>query len=97
MDSIKKTVYRRGKRVDIKEIVKSLEDDFISDIDETVCTQANYEDVSNETWSSLLCTMKAIEILEKLGYLFENEASAMKTAAKEKRLEVLRLMEVDNE
>lgn len=97
MDSIEKTVYRRGKRVDVKAVVKALEEDFINDIDDTVCTQANYEDISNETFSSLLCTMKAIDILEKLGYLFENEASAMKTAATEKRLEVLKLMEVDNE
>lgn len=97
MDSIEKSVWRRGRRVDIKAVVKNLEKDFISDIDETVCTQANYEDISNETYSSLLCTMRTIDVLENLGYLFENEASAMKKAAQEKRLEVLKLMEVDND
>ena len=97
MDSLFKEksagVMRKGDKVNMEELLGSLDDIFIADMDGTISSYDTYEEISTETYNDYKLTCARLDILNQLGYLDEEETDAMRQTAAEMRLKKLEGLE----
>lgn len=86
-------VMRKGDKVNMEELLGSLDDIFLADMDGTISSYDTYEEISNETYNDYKLTCARLDILHQLGYLDEEETDAMRQTAAEMRLKKLEELE----
>lgn len=86
-------VMRKGDKVNMEELLGSLDDIFIADMDGTISSYDTYEEISTETYNDYKLTCARLDILHQLGYLDEEETDAMRQTAAEMRLKKLEGLE----
>ena len=82
-------LYREGKKVEMYQIIEDLDMEYQSNLKASVCVGESYEEVSEETRNDLNIIRKALELLEKLGYITNEERNAMLYEAERMRIQVL--------
>ena len=86
-------VMRKGNKVNMEELLGSLDDIFLADMDGTISSYDTYEEISTETYNDYKLTCATLDILHELGYLDEEETDAMRQTAAEMRLKKLEGLE----
>lgn len=97
MDKQFKGVLRTGAKLDMLREIEELQETYYHDMQASVDAYNTLDEVSKETFSDYRCVCKVLETFAKLGYLMPEEAHAMKEAAWEQRLSVLKGLEEGNE
>lgn len=83
---------RAGKHVNIVEELDKIESRFRSELKTTIDTFDNYDEVSAETFNDELIANAMIRMMEKLGYLDDDEATEICTMIAKIRTETLEEM-----
>lgn len=89
-------VMRKGDKVNMEEMLASLDNMFIADMESSIFAFSDYETVSDETYNDYKLTCARLEILNTLGYLDDEELDAMRQTAAEMRLKKLEGLEHEN-
>ena len=87
------SVMRKGEKVNMEELLGTLDDLFIADLEASISSYALYEEISNETYNDYKIVCAKLEMLYSLGYLDEDETDAMRKTAAEMRLKKLEELE----
>lgn len=82
-------IYREGKKVEMYQIIEDLDMEYQNNLKASVCVGESYEEVSEETRNDLNIIKKALELLEKLDYITNEEHNAMLYEAERMRIQVL--------
>lgn len=82
-------IYREGKKVEMYGLIADLDIEYQSNLKASVCVGESYEEVSEETRNDLNIIKKALELLEKLDYITNEEYNAMLYEAERMRIQVL--------
>ncbi len=82
-------IYREGKKVEMYQIIEDLDMEYQNNLKASVCVGESYEEVSEETRNDLNIIKKALELLEKLDYITNEERNAMLYEAERMRIQVL--------
>lgn len=93
MDKQFKAILRTGEKLDMFREIEELQETYYNDMQASVDSYETYDEVANETYADYRCVCKTLETFARLGYLFPEEADAMKEAVYEQRLEVLKGLE----
>ena len=86
-------VMRKGDKVNMEELLGSLDDMLLADLDGSISSFDTYEEISAETFNDYKLTCARLDILHLLGYLDEEETDAMRQTAAEMRLKKLEGLE----
>ena len=86
-------VMRKGDKVNMEELLGSLDDIFLADMDGTISSYDTYEEISAETYNDYKIVCAKLEMLKKLRYLAEDETDEMMKTAAEMRLKKLEGLE----
>ena len=86
-------VMRKGNKVNMEELLGSLDDMFLADMESSLFAFSDYETVSDETYNDYKLTCARLELLNQLGYLEDDELDAMRQTAAEMRLKKLEGLE----
>lgn len=86
-------VMRKGYKVNMEELLGSLEDMFLADLDASISSYDTKDEVSSETYNDYKLTCARLELLNQLGYLEDEELDAMRQTAAEMRLKKLEELE----
>ena len=86
-------VMRKGDKVNMEELLGSLDDMFLADMESSLFAFSDYEAVSDETYNDYKLTCARLELLNQLGYLEDDELDAMRQTAAEMRLKKLEGLE----
>ena len=97
MDKQFKAILRTGAKLDMFREIEELQETYYNDMQASVDAYETYDEVANETYADYRCVCKVLETFARLGYLFPEEATAMKEAVYEQRLEVLKGLEKKHE
>lgn len=82
-------IYREGKKVEMYQVIEDLDMEYQNNLKASVCVGESYEEVSEETRNDLNIIKKALELLEKLDYITNEERNAMLYEAERMRIQVL--------
>ena len=98
MDSLFKEVksagvMRKGNKVNMNEVMESLDNILLADLEASVLAFSDYEAVSDETYNDYKLTCARLELLNELGYLTGEELEAMRQTAAKMRLAKLEELE----
>ena len=86
-------VMRKGNKVNMEELLGSLDAMFLADLDASISSYDIKDEVSSETYNDYKLTCARLELLNQLGYLDEEETDAMRQTAAEMRLKKLEELE----
>ena len=86
-------VMRKGDKVNMEELLGTLDSHYLADMDATISSYDNYEEISSETYNDYKIVSGKLEMLAILGYLDEDEMDAMRQTAAEMRLKKLEALE----
>ena len=86
-------VMRKGDKVNMEELLGSLDDMFLADLDASISSYNTKDEVSTETYNDYKLTCARLELLNQLGYLEDDELDAMRQTAAEMRLKKLEELE----
>ena len=89
MDKKFNTIMRSGKQLDMYREIEDLQAKYYEDMQASVNSFENYEEVVGETYNDYLAVKNALSIFVRLGYLYKDEGEDMIQAAWEQRLTVL--------
>lgn len=87
------SVMRKGDKVNMEELLASFDDMFLADLNASISSFDTYGEVSSETYNDYKLTCARLEILNRLGYLDDEELIAMRQTAAEMRLKKLEGLE----
>lgn len=90
-------VMRKGDKVNMEELLGTLDSLFIADLEASISSYATYEEISAETYNDYKNVCAKLEMLYFLGYLDEDETDAMRKTAAEMRIKKLEEVEHDEE
>ena len=86
-------IMRKGEKVNMEELLKSLDEMYLEDMDATISAYDTYEEISSETYNDYNVVSGKLEMLRHLGYLDDEELCAMRQTAAEMRLKKLEDLE----
>lgn len=86
-------VMRKGDKVNMEELLGSLDAMFLADLDASITSYDTKDEVSSETYNDYKLTCARLELLNQLGYLEDDELDAMRQTAAEMRLKKLEVLE----
>ncbi len=86
-------IMRKGYKVNMEELLGSLDDMFLADLDASISSYDTKDEVSSETYNDYKLTCARLELLNQLGYLKDDELDAMRQTAAEMRLKKLEGLE----
>ena len=86
-------VMRKGNKVNMEELLGSLDAMFLADLDASISSYDTKDEVSSETYNDYKLTCARLELLNQLGYLEDDELDAMRQTAAEMRLKKLEELE----
>ena len=89
-------VMRKGDKVNMEELLGSLDAMFLADLDASISSYDTKDEVSSETYNDYELTCARLELLNQLGYLDEEETDAMRQTAAEMRLKKLEGLEYED-
>ena len=84
---------RKGYEVDMEKFLGEMDAEYIAYLEGSILSFDDYEAISSETYNDYVCVCAKLEVLEKLGYLTEEEKDAMMKTAIEMRLKKLEALE----
>ena len=100
MPNLKKALafnIRTGRAVNIVDLLDEIEDKLRCNINSDIDAFTTYEEVQAETYNDEVDARVAIALLEKLGYIDEEEMTKMMQKAAEIRLAALEKMDAEIE
>lgn len=80
---------RKGIMVDMEKFLGELDKCYINELEASIESFDTYDEVSNETFNDYKVVCGKLEILERLGYLTEEEKDEMLKTAFDMRLKKL--------
>jgi hypothetical protein len=84
---------RKGNTVNMDELLEEFDSLYLAELDGSITCYDTYDKVSDETYNDYKIVCVKLEMLNKLGYLTENEKDEMMKTAAEMRLEKLEGLE----
>lgn len=89
MDKLFKEIPRTGIEIDMYATIEELQEQYKADLQATITSFDDYESIIHETYNDYLAVSKTLAVFHRLGYLFEEEYTEMKSVAYEQRKTVL--------
>ena len=90
MDKQFKAILRTGAKLDMFAEIENLQAEYLNDLQASVDSYDSYFQVAEDTYNDYKSVCKVLDTFCRLGYLFPEEATAMKEAIEEQRETVLK-------